>query len=72
MIHFCDTNIKMNAKVYRAMLNDVLPHLEEIVFVDEDKWCFQQDSVPTHKVKKKCKYDGKSMPVSLKRMTSPH
>ncbi len=37
------------------MLNDVLPPLEENVFVDEDEWCFQQDSAPTGKVKKNAK-----------------
>ncbi len=37
------------------MLNDVLPPLEESVFADDDGWCFQQDSGPTHKAKKNAK-----------------
>ncbi len=54
LIHFC-TRIKMNGEIYRAMLNDVLPLLEETVIVDKDEWCFQQDSALAHKAKKKCK-----------------
>ncbi len=42
----------MNGEVYWAMLNDGLLPLEKTVFVDEDEWCFYQDSAPIHKVKK--------------------
>ncbi len=31
------------------MSNGVLPPLEKTVFTDEDEWCFQQESQPTHK-----------------------
>ncbi len=40
-IHFCDASVKTNDEVYQAMLNDVLPLLEETVFVDKDGSCFQ-------------------------------
>ncbi len=36
-IHFCETGVKMNDEVYRVMLNDILPPLEETVFVDQDE-----------------------------------
>ncbi len=39
-IHFCDANVKTNGEVYRAILNDVLQPLEEIVFMDEYERCF--------------------------------
>ncbi len=59
----------MNGEVYRAMLNDVLLSLEETVFIDEDEWCFQQDSAPAHKAKK-CKNGCKSTSqISLKQIT---
>ncbi len=51
-IHFCDIGIKTNGEVYWAMLNDVLQALEETVCAHKDKWYFQRDSTPTHKVKK--------------------
>ncbi len=55
-IHFYDTGVKIDAEVYQATLNDVLPPLEETVFVDVGEWCFQQDSAAlAHKAKKKCK-----------------
>ncbi len=34
------------------MLNDVLPPLEETVFVDKGKWCFEQNFASTRKAKK--------------------
>ncbi len=54
-VHFCDADVKTNGEVYRAILTDVLPPLEENVFADRDKWCFQQDSTLPYKVKKKHK-----------------
>ncbi len=51
-INFCGTGIKMNGQIYRAMLNDALLLLKETVFVDNDEWCFQQDSALTHKAEK--------------------
>ncbi len=52
------------------MLNDVLPPLEETVFLDKDECCFQQDFVPAHEVKNKncCKSMSQ---ISSKRMTDP-
>ncbi len=36
-IHFCYTGVKTNGEVYQAILNNVLPRMEETVFVDEDE-----------------------------------
>ncbi len=46
----------MNGEVYRSMLNDILPPLEETVFVDKDEYCFQQDSAPACEGKKMQKW----------------
>ncbi len=50
-IHFYDPDVKMYGEVYRAVLNDFLPPLEETVFRNEDESCFQQDSASAHKIK---------------------
>ncbi len=50
-IHFRNAGVKTNGEVYSALLNNVLPSLEETVFTDENEWCFQQDSAPAHKIK---------------------
>ncbi len=40
-IHFCNTGVKTNCDIYRAMLSDVSSPLEKTVIMDEDEWCFQ-------------------------------
>ncbi len=50
--HFCNADINMNCEVFLAMVNYVLPPLEEAVFTDEDEWYFQQNSAPICKTRK--------------------
>ncbi len=61
----------MNGRAYRAILNDVLLPLEETVFADENEWCFQQDSAPTHKTKKMQNGCKSTAQISSKRVTGP-
>ncbi len=61
-IHFCEPGVKTTAKVYEeTILDPVVKSLSDTLF-ERDNWISQQDSAPTHKLKRAQKWLENNIP----------